>query len=76
MNIEILDEQIIYQNGSYRRIKRWIKGVHPELGIIIFGLTGLETFIEKDVIVPKYVFMVNDTHILPISCNVHSSHNL
>lgn len=57
-NIEILDEHIIYQNGPYKRIKRWIKGVHPQLGVVIKGLTGWETMVEKDVIKPLHKFQV------------------
>jgi hypothetical protein len=48
--IEILDEKILYQNGAYKRIKKWLRGIHPELGQVTWGWTGWETVIEKDVI--------------------------
>lgn len=41
--IEILHEQLISQNKSLRRVKRWLKGNHPGLGTLIWGLTGMET---------------------------------
>lgn len=56
--MDILDEQIVHQNGPYKRVKRWIRGMYPELGTIHKGLTGWETVIEKDVIVPNYTFIV------------------
>lgn len=58
MDIEVLDEQIVYQNGPFRRVKRWLRGVHPSLGVITKGLTGLETLVEKDIIVPTRTFHV------------------
>lgn len=56
--IEILDEQIVYQNGPYMRVKRWLRGVHPKLGTITYGLTGWETLVEKDIIKPNRTFYV------------------
>ena len=56
--IEILDEQIVYQNGPYMRVKRWLRGVHPKLGTITFGFTGWETLVEKDIIKPTRTFYV------------------
>jgi hypothetical protein len=56
--LELLDEKIIYQNGCYRRVKRWFKGSHPEIGIIIKGFTGLETIVEQDVIIPLGRFQI------------------
>lgn len=50
MDVEILCEQIIKQNGCHRRVKRWIRGIHPELGTIVRGWTGWETLQELDVI--------------------------
>lgn len=52
--LEILNEEIIYQNGNnFKRVRRWLKGVHPHLGTIIKGYTGLETVIEQDIILPS-----------------------
>lgn len=56
--MDILDEQIVHQNGPYKRVRRWIRGIYPELGTIHKGLTGWETVVEKDVIVPNYTFIV------------------
>ena len=59
-NIEVLNEEIVSRNGSFLRIKRWLKGVHPQLGTIVNGLTGLETLVEKDVIRPLHTFHVQE----------------
>ncbi len=58
--IEILDEHVIHRNNSYCRVRQWLRGVHPELGVIVKGWTGLETLVEKDVIRPMKTFMVVD----------------
>lgn len=57
---DIVCEIIISQQGCYKRVKRWIRGYHPEKGIITFGFTGPETIVETDVITPIYYFMVVD----------------
>lgn len=59
-NIEVLGEEIVYRSGSFVRIKRWLRGVHPKLGTIVHGLTGWETLVEKDVIKPVHTFYVHD----------------
>lgn len=56
--IDILNEQVVSRSGSFVRIKRWLRGVHPELGVIMWGLTGWETLIEKDIIKPIHTFTV------------------
>ena len=50
MDIEVLSERVIFQKGSYKRVERWLRGIHPERGKIIRGLTGWETVEEADVI--------------------------
>lgn len=55
---DILDEQVISQQGRYKRIKRWWRGIHPDKGVIIQGYTGWETVEEKDLIVPVQTFHV------------------
>lgn len=57
MSIEVLDEHIIWQQGSFYHIKRWLRGVHPNLGIIVNGLTGLETVQEIKTIQPTAIFL-------------------
>ena len=58
MDIEVLDEKILYQNGPFRHVKRWLRGIHPSLGTITYGLTGWETIVEKTVIVPTRTYHV------------------
>jgi len=55
---EIVGEQILYSNGPFRRVRRWVKGKYPNLGRIIYGFTGWETEIEMDVIKPVRTFLV------------------
>lgn len=61
-NIEVLDEKIVYQNGPFVRVKRWLKGIHPSLGVIMQGITGWETLVEKDVIRPTGTFYVYENN--------------
>lgn len=50
---KLLGEEIISQQGSFSRVRRWYSGHHPELGILTTkGLTGNETIVEEDVIKP------------------------
>lgn len=58
--LEILDEQIISKQGALTTVKRWYKGIHPELGgVIIKGFTGWETVVEGTVIRPVHRFVVH-----------------
>jgi hypothetical protein len=56
--LDILDEQVIHKNNSFVRVRRWLRGRHPELGKIIWGYTGFETIVETDVIRPSGFFEV------------------
>ena len=48
---EILDEQVLHEQGSFRRVRRYLRGWHPELGgILHMGWQGKETIIKCDVI--------------------------
>lgn len=58
MDQNLLDEKVIYQSGGYRRVVRWLRGIHPGLGKITMGLTGLETVVEKDYVMPYKTFQV------------------
>jgi hypothetical protein len=58
--LEILDEKIIFRNGAYKRVKRWYRGKHPGLGTIIKGLSGWETVVEQDVIIPMQKVVCDD----------------
>lgn len=61
--IIILDEHILYQSGSFYRVRRWLKGIHPDLGTIIWGLSGFETVQEIDVV--KLMFQVTVVSLTP-----------
>jgi hypothetical protein len=56
--VELLGEEVLYRKGSYHRMRRWYRGVHPELGVIVRGYTGWETLHEIDVIKPMGTFHV------------------
>ncbi len=59
--LEILSEQIISEQGSFKRVKRWVRGRHPHLGSLLWGLSGgWETVIEMDVITPMGFFKVDN----------------
>lgn len=52
---DILDQQIVYQRGSFQRIKRWWRGIRPGRGTITWGWTGWETVEETDRVIPTRV---------------------
>lgn len=58
---EILDEQTIYEQRSYRQIRRYIRGWYPEEGKLTYGWGGRETIVERDVIKPIRTFYVRPT---------------
>lgn len=60
MGIEILSEIVLYQKGSLKRVRRYLRDMHPHLGIITRGFTGWETIQEIDVVVPIAKFSVID----------------
>lgn len=64
--LELLDEKIIYQNNSFKRVRRWFRGSHPGIGVIINGFTGIETLVEQDVIMPMGRFQVIDNPPNPL----------
>ena len=52
-DIRILGEVVLCHKNSYKIVRRYLEGVHPELGIIAWGLSGkLETIQEIDIISP------------------------
>lgn len=57
----LLNEQVVEKFGTFERVIRWYKGWHPEIrgSILIIGLTGKETRVEKSIIRPSYTFKVN-----------------
>lgn len=55
----ILDEIVLKQHGSYRQVRRYVKGKHPKLGPLIIGWSGgWETVWDVDVIRPMAVVTV------------------
>lgn len=58
--LEVLDEQILCSRGSFKTIRRWVKGAHPGLGTIIMGLTGWETVIDQEILIPMVKIHVVD----------------
>lgn len=57
----LLDEKILEISGACQRVRRWWKGSHPDKGVIIRGLTGLETVEEKYRIVALHTFVVQQS---------------
>jgi hypothetical protein len=57
---DLLDQKVIGQSGRLQRIQRWWRGIHPEKGVIVRGLTGWETLEETYRIVPVSTFTVKD----------------
>jgi len=45
---ELLDEKAIAQRGKFRRVRRWLRRMHPDKGVIIKGWTGWETVQETE----------------------------
>ena len=60
--IEILDEHVLHQSGCFKRVKRWLRGIHPTLGVLArSGITGeWETVQEVDVIMAMQTFTVEE----------------
>ncbi len=56
--LHLLDEQVVWRQGRFQRIRRWWRGIHPERGTITQGWTGWETVEERDLILPVQVFTV------------------
>ena len=59
-NLEIVSEEIIRQQGSYYFIRRYIKGWHPEYGLLHFGYSGKETVQEITVLKSSCNFIIKN----------------
>ena len=59
---ELLDEQVICQSGSWQRVRRWWRGIHPEIGTITMGWSGWETVEERDRVRAVHTFQVHAAH--------------
>jgi hypothetical protein len=47
---QVLGEEVLHEQGSFRRLRQYIAGWHPHLGALHFGWSGQETIVERDVI--------------------------
>ena len=57
----ILSEHVLYEKGPYRRVRRWIKGKHPDLGPLQIGWSGdWETIVDTDVLIARGTFEVRE----------------
>ena len=45
---ELVGEEVVYQSGSYRKVRRYWRGIHPALGVIVRGWSGWDS--SEDVI--------------------------
>lgn len=56
---EVLSIVTVRISGKIKTVKKWIRGVHPELnGVIVKGYTGWETIMQQDVIIPSWKYFV------------------
>lgn len=62
---EILNTEIIYQSGSFMRVRRWLKGAWPTRGTLTRGWTGMETIEEVDFIRPVGHYTVMEVNQVP-----------
>ena len=58
--MEIIDQKIIYQKGFFKRIRQWIRGWGHRIpdSLQVWGLTGQETLIDREVFVHLHTFFV------------------
>ncbi len=56
---ELLNEKILSRRGSFKRVRRWWRGIHPDRGTITKGWTGWETVEEADRVLPIKTFTVS-----------------
>lgn len=50
--VPVVGEVVLNQDGTFRRIRQYLAGWHPERGVLHFGWSGRETIVERDVISP------------------------
>ena len=62
----ILNEEVIYQDGCFRHVRRWIKGwVEIPGGKYVMGITGKETVVELRVVTSAKTFQVMESKTSP-----------
>ena len=57
---ELLNEQVIFERGHFQRVRRWWRGIHPDKGVVIRGLSGWETVEETDRILAMRIVFVKE----------------
>ena len=57
--LPIVGEEILHEHGCYKRIRQYLSGWHPHLGVLHFGWSGRETIVERDVISPVHFVQLN-----------------
>jgi hypothetical protein len=56
--MQVLHREVVSTHGQFVLIREYVAGRHPELGKIISGYTGWETVIEREVLVPTGLLLV------------------
>lgn len=57
----VLDEHVLYEQGNFRYVRRWLRGRHPHLGPMMVGWSGdWETVVETGVVRPARTFGVEE----------------
>lgn len=52
-----LDSKLVRENSHWERLT-WLSGAREDLGEVVQGLTGTETFVRRTVIKPVVIFEV------------------
>jgi hypothetical protein len=58
---DVLDEKVLFETPAYKRIRRWLKGIHPGRGQVFYGYTGWETIEETDVYKLHFIRVIDLT---------------
>jgi len=74
---ELLGLHVLTEQGSYKRVREYREGWHPEEGgTLIEGLTGQETVVERNSIEPLGIFEVEESEIRPLIHKYHGDYGL
>jgi hypothetical protein len=49
--MEVLGEIVLFRKNGFKRVRRYLRGIHPTRGVIVKGFTGWETVEEHDVVI-------------------------
>ena len=58
--MELVGEVVIHQTNAVKRVRQYYKGAYPDKGIIVKGLSGIETMVETEIIKSLRKFNVFD----------------